>query len=676
MKNKKLGWRFFFSFFFLLFSVLSFFSSGIIESQDGQLYLTVSRNMYYRHRATSAPYEFNEGKNIHMNSSKGVDGQWRAPGGLGYSLAMVPAVALSDIFHRYYKTSPPEHFPLESDWTVLFFASFTNAFLAAILGVVLVKYGLAVGFSNTTAVLFCLATIFTTNLFPLSKFSFPHMMFITFLVLTFYCVKRYAQTKKSAYIVLGVLSYIVLAVSYNASYILPIPAILLYIILLQHKEIRRLRTYGVLVVLGCIGILFWKTSFILDNLQRISIKTFIEGAWGLLLSPGKSIFLYSPPLLLVLLFWQNIRKNIRPELLSSLLLFLTYIVAYAPAVFWIQGTIEHPIWHGGMVWGPRYVAVLIPFFMLLVFHILSSLSPKQKFFFVIPLFLTGLYIQILGVFVPYLVQYRNLPYDIFVNDREWTQYDFASFLPRYSPVFTMTRDFLTKIVDFPKTLSHGKYEVKLYDGFEVPMKVKNEVWRGIRKTGYISFRNTAREPASAMSFLLYNAPDIVSSTYSAQLRFSLNHHTLSTITTIPSFQTSAVQIELPSALLLQGVNSLDLLSTYIGTTSAQHVLYVKSMSVNTDSVNLQTLDYPDVSSGLGEKTTRIPYRYWGKDITDPWKLWNLRSRIYEETFDFWWLKNLYYWDRPQTLLFALSLLNVLAVIGFWKITLYFFRYRE
>jgi hypothetical protein len=43
-----------------------------------------------------------------------------------------------------------------------------------------------------------------------------------------------------------------------------------------------------------------------------------------------------------------------------------------------------------------------------------------------------------------------------------------------------------------------------------------------------------------------------------------------------------------------------------------------------------------------------------------WDLWYLRAAITGNTFDFWWIKNLYYWDRPQRLLWTLFVVNITA----------------
>lgn len=80
------------------------------------------------------------------------------------------------------------------------------------------------------------------------------------------------------------------------------------------------------------------------------------GAIGLLFSPGKSVFLYSPPILLGLWGWWRflLRGKDSAALAwiatSTLVTMLTYT--------------RHQFWHGGWCWGPRYWVFAIPVAML------------------------------------------------------------------------------------------------------------------------------------------------------------------------------------------------------------------------------------------------------------------------------------------------------------------------
>src|SRR5688572_3216603 len=113
-----------FYYFIFLFSLLSFLSSGVIDSQDGFQYLAVARNIYYTGEPIAPLPEYDQRKNIHMSTIVGKNGKVYSLTGLGFSLAYLPAVAITDIVYKIYNVTPAVHFPLENDWLILLTASF------------------------------------------------------------------------------------------------------------------------------------------------------------------------------------------------------------------------------------------------------------------------------------------------------------------------------------------------------------------------------------------------------------------------------------------------------------------------------------------------------------------------------------------------------------------------
>src|SRR5262249_52332265 len=74
------------------------------------------------------------------------------------------------------------------------------------------------------------------------------------------------------------------------------------------------------------------------------------GLWGLLFSPGKSVLLYSPPLLLSL--WALPRLS---HGMSSLLWLL--VATVGPVLLLNAGLLY---WSGDYAWGPRYLVFAVP----------------------------------------------------------------------------------------------------------------------------------------------------------------------------------------------------------------------------------------------------------------------------------------------------------------------------
>lgn len=644
---------FLFTFFILVFSLLCFFSSGYLDSEDGWLYASVARNIYYNHQITAAPNEYPE-YNVHMNSTQGADGVWRAPGSLGYSLAMIPAVFFSDLVHRYYQTTPPIRFPLEHDWSFHFFASFTNFFFAAFLAVTLLLYAVELGFSRKQALIMALSTIFLTNLLPLSKYSFPHLMFTSFLVATFYLIKKFGTSQNIKYLFFATITFGITVISYNTTYLLTIIPLGLYLLLQETPSQRRLTLLigGLSTVVAFIFIQPLFVSFFLTIIE-ISPKLLFEGVWGYLFSPGKSVFLYSPLLLLLLLFWSKINKSMAKELATFLCLTIMYLYVVGSATITKAGMLQ-PIWHGGMVWGPRYLAVLIPFWMIFVFHIVFQLKKKQINWIVVPLFILSLWTQIIGVSVSYLLQYIDLPYNYFIGKSEILVYDYASFIPRYSPLITLSKQFIKKVQDIPETVNNGKYQVRFFDGWDAPYQTSVGTYRGFRDKGFISFQ-TPQEGTYAFEMLLRNVPDDPTKGVASTIDVLLNEEPITSILLEPG-EDRKLQIPIISRNSTD-TNELTFIANYSEKLDAPQVIYLKELKINSTNVNLGSLDYPDMSN-LGIKTSSQPYRYTGVEIQDKWVSWQMRARVNERTLDFWWIKNAYYWDRPKKLIWTILGINV------------------
>ncbi len=78
------------------------------------------------------------------------------------------------------------------------------------------------------------------------------------------------------------------------------------------------------------------------------------GLWGMFLSPGKSVFLYSPPLLVALLGFPRFVKRNRAIALAMLLTILPVLYLHAQMISWA----------GDYAWGPRYLIFALAVLLL------------------------------------------------------------------------------------------------------------------------------------------------------------------------------------------------------------------------------------------------------------------------------------------------------------------------
>lgn len=117
----------------------------------------------------------------------------------------------------------------------------------------------------------------------------------------------------------------------------------------------------------------------------VMVENVLLSTWGFLFSPGKSIFLYAPPLVLAVLgmrrFWRLHR--------STVLLMLATIV---PLVLFYG---RFPSWPGDWAWGPRYLVFAVPVLLLPVIGFLPGLRWPGRCFAASVLAL-GICVQLLG----------------------------------------------------------------------------------------------------------------------------------------------------------------------------------------------------------------------------------------------------------------------------------------
>lgn len=685
--------------FLFLFFVFSALSSGTIDSQDGFQYLAVARNIYYKGQPTAPDYEYDTRENIHMSIIIGKDGKTYSLTGLGFTLAYLPAVAATDIFYKIYGVEPDEHFPLNSDWLILLFASMTNSFFAASLGVILFVYLTQLGLNKKQSLIITLVGLFSTNLLVYSKHSFPHMMVAAFLFLTFFLVRQSTIYKKNLYLALAGLSFGITLLTYNRIILLSLLPLSLYYLQLQSFKVKLkpIILGGSLFVLGVLPLFatyIWfeelktlktgiadplnYTKAVASYYGATPVSVFIEGFYGQLLSPGRSVFIYSPILLIIIFFWFKLKKNL-PELWAFLSISIIYILFYtsiynsgdpAKGIF--------ALWHGEASWGPRYLTILLPFAILIIGVIYKTLSLKTKLFAFYPLVALGVYIQFLGTVMPYQIKLHDLEDRFFVNETEYTNYLYSNLLPRYSPVFMMSKKLVKLSQTLPKTLDHSIYNVKFFDGIDFPFNVGTERWRVVDAIGYISFDNNKANPAKTITLGMINHP-IEEATDSAIITFSLNNTQLSDKPIeLKLSERKLITLDLPDNLVKDTGNLLVINADYQSPflekdfiipenrnlsllKTKPQILAIISFAINNHTVNLESLDFPYVSQ-LGPAITGATYRNYGSPNQDNWLPWHIHTQIYERVPDFWWFKSLYYWDMPTKFILAVATLNIAAII--------------
>lgn len=312
----------------------------------------------------------------------GADGRGYSPYGVLPSLLAVPLFALGALLGAG-AGAPPAAF----DYATRFAVSALNAPITAATAALLAGWALRLGAGKRSAAGLAVLYGFCTFAWPYSRTFFSEPLAALLLLLAaerahaalWFCSPstsaetgtRRAWCSVPALLVSGLAAGLLVATRVASAVALPV--LLLYLLLAQAAMGRneRLSLRERLWILACwgsgllpgLGIVAWYnlvrfgTPLATGYAAEATLFTtpLLVGLHGLLLSPGKSLFLYAPPLLLALPgAWRHWQRR-RGLVLLVLGLFLAHLLLYAT---WGE-------WQGGGVWGPRFLLPVVPLLLLL-----------------------------------------------------------------------------------------------------------------------------------------------------------------------------------------------------------------------------------------------------------------------------------------------------------------------
>ena len=347
---------------------------------------------------------------------KGVDGRDYSWYGLGQSLLMVPFYIIGKAI------GTPEN-------TV----SMMNQVMGAAVVVILFLFAIALGYSKRASLLVSIFYGLGTMAWPLAKQPFDHTIETFFILFSVYCMYLYVTRGKILTLIFTGLSLGVAFVTRTTS-ILIAPS--LFILMVSSTKQRApfkttVRTMTRDIVLFSIafvpflvltlwydnyrfGSLFETGATLLSKSTGIKLfegTSFLNGLSGLLVSPGKGFFYYSPVAILFLFTIKDFLRKHHGIGIAFVVIILSYIIFFSKYLFW----------HGDWAWGPRYLLVITPFLMLPLCELFDSSQWIKKPLLrsiVYALFIISLAVQISAVsvdFNKYLLRLRfieNIPFTI------------------------------------------------------------------------------------------------------------------------------------------------------------------------------------------------------------------------------------------------------------------------
>jgi hypothetical protein len=218
-----------------------------------------------------------------------------------------------------------------------------------------------------------------------------------------------------------------LLIGVNTVYVVFVPVVAVYIFWGQNIRWLEIAKFFVPIALGLalLGLYNWvrfgtplASGYHFAEGEGFNNPLLI-GLYGLFFSPYRGLFWYNPILILAIPGWLMLRQQITR--LAWLALALIVLQALAFASWWS--------WHGGIVWGPRFLLPALPLATLALAPIIKAVR-KQRFLFVIlgVFAVLSLGVQVLGSL------YNYLTYDGYLRIHYWPDLATANEMLRNSRV--------------------------------------------------------------------------------------------------------------------------------------------------------------------------------------------------------------------------------------------------
>ena len=345
--------------FLALFGVFALSTGGHTYSSDEEGILAQTR-------AVSAGrhwYEVTADNNWVTPVRAGRDGRQTGVSGIGVSIVALPFHTAGEVVSGLVSDS-------RRHVVVRLFSLFTNSAITAAVAVVVFLLAAHLGASRRSALALAVIYGLGTMAWPHAKTLFSEPLAALFLALAvLFAFRAGADGRPAPAAWAGLASGAALMARISTGLFPPLIALYLVGVVARRFGVRRAATTVLAYGLGAVPTLtalgafnWWRYGSALDvGYEQVPLDHPLgTGLSGLLLSPGKSIFLYAP-VVLVALVAVPVAIRRRPAEVVLLL-----AVAVANVVFFAR----FPYWHGDHAWGPRYLQIVLPLMVALAAPVL------------------------------------------------------------------------------------------------------------------------------------------------------------------------------------------------------------------------------------------------------------------------------------------------------------------
>ncbi|TKJ30794.1 MAG: hypothetical protein CEE40_03800 [Chloroflexi bacterium B3_Chlor] len=363
---------------FFLLSVYLLTYSGALHSSDGQAMFSVAESVVRR-----ADYDINQIRWMGLQQGDfGLDGDLYCHKGLPTSLLTIPLIWVGIVV------------PF---WGVVQTGMLFNVIVTAVTGVLVFLYVRRLGYSPRTALISGLVFGLGTMAWPYAKYFFSEPLTGLSLVACAYFLLHLASGEgirsglKPA-LLSGFFLGLAVAARFANAVMVPLfgGALVAYLLRAEGMtEWSKMRANSLRLLsrrwpeLGAfvLPLVLWVLVIAAYNHLRfgspfttgyLSLEESFSTPWttgilGLLISPGRSIFIYCPVLLALIPAWPPFFRRHRLEAIFLALISLSYLLVYGK---WFM-------WHGGFAWGPRFLVPTLPLLIIMLAPLVERLKGKS-----------------------------------------------------------------------------------------------------------------------------------------------------------------------------------------------------------------------------------------------------------------------------------------------------------
>lgn len=375
-------------------------AAGYIVSEDGTQMFNTTRSIV-REGEFSIPWG---------HAMEGRGGALFSRYGVMLSLAAVPAYALGWALSSFGPALAREN----PEFVERFAVSMVNPVIGALLLVVVFMLGRAVGYSRRTSVALALATGLCTFVWAGAKYFVSEpLQGLLLAAALLVSIRRGDPGDRSPALAGALLGMCFLT---KPTTLVAYPA---YAAILlwgrggarpMGPAVRRLLVFS--LPLAAAGLLSAGYNYyrfenpfefgfgFQDPRNRAFSTPLARGLYGLLFSSGKSVFLYAPTAVLLVISVRTFFKRDRAAAFACALVPVVFVALYAK---WVA-------WHGDGFWGPRYLLPVVPFLILPVGVLLEGprRGARLRSIFFAATCAVGLLVQVGGVSVSYAGYFREV----------------------------------------------------------------------------------------------------------------------------------------------------------------------------------------------------------------------------------------------------------------------------